>query len=124
MKHIPQLKRGDVILLPISFISGPGMKVRPAVVVQRDALNQKLHSTIVAIITSNNLRAQLEPAQLFIDVTTFEGQQTGLIHNSTVKCEHLATIDSRDVQRVIGSLSPTLLTHLDACLRSALDIRR
>lgn len=124
MRHIPHVNRGDVILLPVTFVSGPGVKVRPAVVVQTDTLNRKLFSTIIAIVTSNNLRAELEPSQLLIDLTTKDGQQTGLLHDSTVKCEHLATIDRRDIHRVIGSLSPALLSYLDACLLATLDIRR
>jgi mRNA interferase MazF len=124
MSLLPHLSRGDVILLPVTFVSGPGVKVRPAVVVQGDTQNRKLISTIIAVITSNNLRSQLEPTQLFIDLATLEGQQTGLLHDSTVKCEHLATIDRRDIIRVIGSFSPTLLRYLDACLLSALELKR
>lgn len=123
MTAIPPLNRGDVVLLPITFVSGPGVKVRPAVVVQSDRLNRKLTSVMVAIITSTNSRAKLEPTQLFIDLATTDGQQTGLLHNSTVKCEHLATVDCRDIHRVIGRFSDTLLHYLDSCLMSALDLR-
>lgn len=123
MNAIPPLKRGDVVLLPITFVSGLGVKVRPAVVVQSDRLNRKLTSVMVAIITSTNSRAQLEPTQLFLDLATRDGQQTGLLHDSTVKCEHLATVDRRDIQRVIGRFVPTLLRYLNSCLMSALDLR-
>ena len=33
---MPSVSRGDVVLLPIAFVSGQGTKVRPAVVVQND----------------------------------------------------------------------------------------
>lgn len=46
------VKRGDVLPLPINFVSGKGSKVRPAVVIQNDRLNSMLQSTVVAIITS------------------------------------------------------------------------
>ena len=124
MTPVPLLKRGDVVLIPITFVSGPGMKVRPAVVVQSNILNQKLQSVMVAIITSTNIRAKSEPSQLFIDLTTPDGKNTGLLHDSTVKCEHLDTVDRRDIHRVIGSFSPTLLSYLSASLISALDLRR
>jgi mRNA interferase MazF len=123
MKHALQLKRGDVLLLPIAFVSGPGTKVRPAVVVQNDNLNRRLNSIVVAIITSTNVRSQSEPTQLFIDLATSEGQQTGLLHNSTVKCEHLDTIDRRDIHRMIGSFSPILVQELDECLKAALQLK-
>ena len=117
-----KVSRGDVVLLPISFVSGAGMKVRPAVVVQNDRLNLRLHSTVVAIITSTNTRAQNEPSQMLIDIGTPDGKQTGLLHNSTVKAEHIDTVDQRDIVRKIGHLSPALMLQLDQCIKAALNI--
>ena len=71
------VNRGDVVLLPIAFVSGVGTKVRPAVVVQNDNLSSRLNSTLVAIITSTNTRARTEASQVFIDITTPDGQLTG-----------------------------------------------
>jgi mRNA interferase MazF len=117
-----KLSRGDVVLLPIAFVSGVGTKVRPAVVIQEDSLNRRLNSTIVAIITSTNRRAQHEATQLFVDIGTSEGQQTGLVHNSTVKAEHLDTVDQRDVVRIIGRFSDPLLKQLENCIKAALRL--
>ena len=114
--------RGDVVLLPISFVSGVGTKVRPAVVVQNDSLNVRLNSTVVAIITSTNARSEIEPSQLLFDISTPEGKQTGLLHNSTVKAEHLDTVDQRDIVRKIGGFSPTLMERLEQCIKAALKI--
>ena len=120
MSNAIKVRRGDVVLLPISFVSGIGTKVRPALVVQDDSLNSRLHSTIVAIITTTNKRAADEPSQLFIDVTTPDGRTTGLLHNSTVKGEHLDTVDQRDVFRVIGRFTDLLMQEVEACIKSAL----
>jgi mRNA interferase MazF len=122
MSSAQKLSRGDVVLLPIAFVSGKGSKVRPAVVVQNDSLNVRLNSTIVAIITSTNLRAAVEPTQQHVDVGSPDGSQSGLLHNSTIKCEHLDTVDQRDVVRVIGRLSPAMLGQLEVCLKAALEI--
>lgn len=122
MSYAHQISRGDVVLLPIAFVTGTGTKVRPAVVVQNDDLNARLQSTIVAIITSTNVRSHVEPTQLYIDVSSPDGRRTGLLHNSTVKCEHLDTVDRRDVVRVIGRFSPALLSQLEVCLKAALEI--
>ena len=70
-----KFNRGDVVLLPISFVSGVGTKVRPAVIVQNVGLNARLNSTIVAIITSTNTRSRFEPTQLLIDIMTEEKQK-------------------------------------------------
>jgi mRNA interferase MazF len=90
--------------------------------VQNDNLNARLNSTIVAIITSTNVRARIEPTQLYIDIASPDGGQTGLLHDSTIKCEHLDTVDQRDIVRHIGRLSAGTLTQLEACLKAALEI--
>jgi mRNA interferase MazF len=120
MSYAIKVKRGDIVLLPISFVSGTGAKVRPALVVQDDSLNSRLNSTVVAIITTTNKRAANEPSQLFIDATTPDGRLTGLLHNSTVKGEHLDTVDQRDVLRVIGRFTDSLMQQVEVCIKSAL----
>jgi mRNA interferase MazF len=116
------VKRGDIILVPLPFSSGTGGKVRPALVVQSDHNNQRLSDTIVAVITKTTHRTGWEPTQLLIDLTTPTGQQSGLLHTSVVKCEHLATLDQTLILRVIGSLPPTTMAQVDACLRAALGL--
>lgn len=122
MSTANKVRRGDVVLLPIAFVSGTGSKVRPAVVVQNDGLNARLNSTVVAIITSTTKRALAEPSQLLIDISTLDGQQSGLILDSTVKCEHLDTVDQRDIVRTIGRLSAALMQKLEGCVKAALDL--
>ena len=117
-----RVKRGDIILLPIAFASGGGVKVRPALVVQSDHNNARLNDTIVAIITKTTHRATKEPTQLLIDINTPEGQQSGLLHVSAVKCEHLDTVSMADITHVIGSLPPATMTQIEGCLKAALAI--
>ena len=115
--------RGDIVLLPIAFVSGRGTKLRPAVIVQSDALNVRLQSTMIAVVTSNTARAAAEPTQLLIDISTPDGQKTGLLKSSTVKCEHIDTVDQSDIVKKIGVLPAPLLAKLDDCLKSALEIQ-
>ncbi|MCE9545306.1 MAG: type II toxin-antitoxin system PemK/MazF family toxin [Planctomycetia bacterium] len=112
-----------MVLLPVAFVSGQGSKVRPAVVVQDDGLNARLNSTIVAIITSVNVRAAVERSQLFIDISKPDGQATGLLRSSTVKAEHIDTVDQRDIIRTIGHFSDDLILELDGCIKSALRLK-
>jgi mRNA interferase MazF len=116
------VSRGAVILADLPFSDASGSKVRPALVVQCDTNNQRLDDVIVALITRNTRRAALEVTQLLIDVATPEGQQTGLLHTSAVKCEHLITIHQKLIQRTAGSLSATLMRQIDACLKASLDL--
>jgi mRNA interferase MazF len=117
-----RVKRGDIILLPITFTTGGGVKVRPALVVQSDHNNARLNDTIVAIITKTAHRATTEPTQLLIDINTPEGRQSGLLHTSAVKCEYLDTVSMADIMRVIRSLPATTMTRVERCLKSALAI--
>jgi mRNA interferase MazF len=117
------VKRGDVVLVPLPFTSGVGGKVRPALVVQSDQNNQRLNDTIVALITKTAHRAGWEATQLLIDLTTPEGRQSGLLHTSAVKCEHLATLDQQLILRVIGSLPPSTMSRLDTCLKVSLGLQ-
>jgi mRNA interferase MazF len=117
-----RVQRGDVVLLPIAFTSGGGVKLRPALVVQSDHNNARLNDTIVAIITKTMHRATRERTQLLIDINTPEGQQSGLLHASAVKCEHLDTVSMADITRVIGSLPPATMTQIQGCLKAALAI--
>jgi mRNA interferase MazF len=116
------VNRGDVVLAFFPFTDASGVKKRPALVVQCDRNNGRLHDVILALITSNTTRAVLEPTQLFIDISTADGKQTGLLHPSAVKCEQLMTVHQRLVDRVIGKLSSTLMLEIDQCLRSSLDL--
>jgi mRNA interferase MazF len=116
------VNRGDVVLTLFPFTDATRAKKRPALVVQCDRNNGRLHDVIVALITSNTNRATLEPTQLLIDITTADGAQSGLLHLSAVKCEQLMTVHQRLVERVIGRLTPALMQQVDQCLRSSLDL--
>ena len=117
-----RVQRGDVVLLPIVFTSGVGMKMRPAVVVQSNHNNVRLNDTIVAIVTKTTHRATRESTQLLIDINSPEGQRSGLLHTSAVKCEHLVTVCIADISRVIGSLTPAAMAQIEGCLKAALAI--
>ena len=113
--------RGDVVLVQFPFASGGGSKLRPALIVQSDRNNARLANTIIAQITTN-LRRVSEPTQLLVDPTSPEGSSSGLISQSAVSCENLATINESRIVRTIGHLSPNLMQVLGNCLREALGL--
>jgi len=85
------VRRGDVVLVLYPFASGTSWSRRPALIVQNDADNVRLHNTIVAQITTK-LRREAAPTHLLLAQTTTEGQQAGLLHDSVVSCTNLATV--------------------------------
>jgi mRNA interferase MazF len=95
------LHRGAVCLARFPHAAGGRGKKRPVVVVQADVYNQKLHHVIVAEVTTNLAMAS-DPANLLIDISTSEGQATGLRQDSVVTCLHLVTLSEDRVGKVIG----------------------
>ncbi len=115
------IRRGDVVLAWYPFASGTGGKRRPCLIVQNDADNQKLANTVVAQITSNLGRAG-DKSHVLIEIATPEGQRSGLLHDSMVSRNNLATIEQKLIQRVIGSLPAPLLQEVCDSLKAALEL--
>jgi mRNA-degrading endonuclease toxin of MazEF toxin-antitoxin module len=113
--------RGDVALARFPHAAGGRGKKRPVVVIQADVYNQKLRHVIIAEITSN-IGVASDPANLLIEVAAPDGKATGLLQDSVVTCLHLVTMSEDRVGKVIGKLSPVLLSRLDECLKSALGL--
>jgi mRNA interferase MazF len=112
--------RGDIVLVDYPFSDRTGSKVRPALVVQTDALNRRIDDTILAAISRSTHRAS--STQLFVDLATPEGAATGLRQDSMIQCENLLTYDQRLIIATIGRLSPAQMQKVNACLRQALDL--
>jgi mRNA interferase MazF len=117
-----KVRRGEVVLVDFPYSDNTGSKVRPALVVQADALNQRLDDTILALITSSRHRRIGAATQLVIDMTTAEGQQTGLRLNSVIQGENLLTYDQGLILRVLGRLSTTAMVQRNNCLKAALGM--
>ena len=116
------VQRGDIVLVDFPYSDQTGSKVRPALVVQADVWNQRLDDTILALITSSRHRRVGANTQLLIDISTAEGRQTGLRLDSIIQCENLITYDRALILRVLGSLTASMLSQIDDCLKAALGI--
>ena len=114
------VSRGDSVLVDYPFSDRTGSKVRPALVVQADALNRRITDTILASISRSTHRASV--TQLFIDISTPEGDGTGLRQDSMIQCENLLTYDQRLVITKIGQIYEPLLEQINDCLKAALDL--
>ena len=114
------MKRGEVVLVRFPHPSGQRGKKRPAVVVQSDSYASTVSTVVVAEVTKN-LTMKGDPA-LFIDVSTPEGQATGLLVDSVVSSLVLVTVYSDTVAQVLGSLSSTALQKFDDCLKVGLGL--
>lgn len=110
--------RGDVVLVLFTDSNLRTAKRRPALVVQADNLSAGLSQTIVAMITSN-LNRSGHPSRVVISFATDEGRQAGLLADSVVMTDNLATILDMEIDRRIGSLHD--MTAVDSALRHTLN---
>lgn len=95
-------KRGDVVLVLFPDSNLQTAKRRPALVVQADDLKTGLPQTIVAMVTSNLSRAP-HPSRIRVELSTPEGQRSGLKTESVIMTDNLVTILDSEIDRVIGS---------------------
>ena len=116
------IARGDVVILDYPQAPSQPSKRRPAVVVQSDHNNSRLANSIFTMVTGNTQLAIKEPAQVLVDVTTPDGQASGLSKTSAIKCENLYTLPQQIVLRTIGRLSDSLMQQVDAALKASLDL--
>jgi mRNA interferase MazF len=116
------VQRGDVVMVDWIYSDRTGSKRRPALVIQADMYNTVLDDTILALITSSTRRRVGAATQLEIDISTPDGQQTGLSIDSVVQCENLVTIDRQLIYRIRGRLSAALMRKVDDCLKAALEL--
>ena len=111
-------KRGDVVLVLFPHANLRTAKPRPALVAQADNLRTGLPQVIVAMITSKLFRAN-HPSRVSVLRSVPEGHRSGLLTDSVVMTDNLATIAESEIDRVIGSLP---MTAIDAALRHTLDL--
>jgi mRNA interferase MazF len=93
-------------------------KPRPALIVQADDLGTDLSQVIVAMITSKTFRAN-HPSRVLVELTSKEGKGSGLLADSVVVTDNLATITTVAVDRVIGKLP---LRKIDKALKHTLGL--
>ena len=93
-------------------------KPRPALVVQADDLQTGVPQVIVAMITSRLFRAN-HPSRVTVLRSTLEGQRSGLLTDSVVMTDNLATVAESAIDRIIDILS---MSAVDPALRHTLSL--
>ncbi|MBK6768112.1 MAG: type II toxin-antitoxin system PemK/MazF family toxin [Ardenticatenales bacterium] len=111
------LRRGDVVLLPLPFVTDfAQQKVRPAVVVQNDVGNRYSANVIIVPITSR-VPEQDYPVNHRLTVGT-----AGLDRPAAILAGTILTVPQSLVIRRLGHLPARDLLALDACLRISLGL--
>ena len=110
--------RGDIILVLFPHSDLASGKIRPALVVQADDLHTDLPQIIVAMITSRLFRAN-HPSRIIIHLSEPSGQSSGLLTDSVVMTDNLATVAESEIDRKIGNIPMQLI---DTALRHTLGL--
>src|SRR5205807_5694024 len=112
-------KRGDVMLVLFPDSNLRTAKRRPALVVQSDNLATGLPQTIIAMITSNMTRAGY-PSRVTLLLNSPQGKQAGILMDSVVMTDNLATVRESEIDRSLGTISD--MSAVNRALRNTLGI--
>jgi mRNA interferase MazF len=111
--------RGDVVLVLYPDSNLRTSKRRPALVIQADGLGTDLAQTIVAMISSNIARVG-HPSRVTVLTGSESAQGSGLLMDSVIMTDNLATVHDSEIDRVIGTFAG--MTGIDAALRTTLAL--
>ena len=114
----PGYRRGVVALVLFPHSDLRTAKTRAVLVVQADDLQTSLPQVIVAMITTRLFRAN-HPSRVTVLLATPEGARSGLLTDSVVMTDNLATIADVAIDRVIGTLP---MPAVDTALRHTLGL--
>ena len=112
-------RRGEIVLVLFPDSNLRTSKGRPALVVQADGLGANLPQTIVAMITSNMARAG-HPSRVTVRAGSETARGSGLLMDSVIMTDNLATIHDSEIDRVIGTFAG--LKEIDTASRAKLGL--
>lgn len=112
------MNRGEVVLVDWEFSDRTGSKLRPAVVVQGDFLNQLIDDTILVQITGTKhgipgTEVELDPTQETL---------SGLRQLCYASCANILTTDPAFIDQTIGLLSDAAMRQIEQCLKKVLEL--
>ena len=111
-------KRGEIYLVALDPAVGREIKkTRPALVVQNDASNEHLGTTIMAPITSA-VRFPLSPTQVLIA----EGKPGGLAVTSMALLDQIRTVDRTRLIRKLGQAGAQTMGEIDEAVKISLGL--
>jgi mRNA interferase MazF len=107
-------RRGEVVLVLFPNSDLRTAKRRPALVIQRNDLENGLAQTIIAMISSN-LARRGHPSRIFVGVNSTAGKTAGLRLDSVNMADNLATVMDSEIDSVLGNFPE--MNNVDAALK-------
>jgi mRNA interferase MazF len=112
-------RRGEVVLVLFPDSNLRTAKRRPSLVVQAENPSTGLAQTIVAMVTSNLARGG-HPSRVLLTADGEVRRRAGLLMDSIVMKDNLATVLDSEIDRVIGVVED--MTPVDQALRTTLGL--
>ena len=112
------LRKGDIILVPLSYSDLVNDKLRPSLVLYHDQESMQL---TVAYISSK-VPAKPSPYDIVIPLGTPTSTRAGLIYSSVVRVYWTAMVKRILVKRKLGEADPDLREKVNRILPLALAI--
>lgn len=109
-------RRGNVVLVLFPHTDLRTAKPRPALVVQANDLDTGLDQVVLCMITSRLFRAD-HPTRVLVRLS--DAADSGLLTDSVVMTDNLATVLLSEIDRVIGDLP---MDRVDPALRHTLGL--
>src|SRR5262249_15120822 len=105
------------VLVDWLFSDRTGSKLRPAVVVQADFLNQRITDTVLVSITTQSRAAVTE---VLLDPA--KERACGLTRVSYAVCNNVQTVDQRFIHSSRGALSAAVIQDIEQKIKAALAL--
>ena len=106
--------RGDVVLVWFPHSDLETFSKRPAVVVQADNLETGIAQWVIAMVTTNLARRD-HPSRVFVPISSPAGVSSGLVSDSVIMTDNVATVLQKAIDRALGKLPD--MSEVDAALR-------
>ena len=111
-------KRGDVILVKFPYSDLVRYKKRPALVVQDETVETGLSQRVVVQITSNLNRTG--DTRVPVKKDSPDGQAMGILSDSVIVADHLATVLPREIDKVNGRC--TCMPEVETALKRLIGL--
>jgi mRNA interferase MazF len=108
-------RRGDIVLIPFPFTDLTGEKIRPALVLSKQA---KGNDIIVVFITSKSKQKSKTGATVFVAST----ETNGIKVPSVIVCDKIATLDKKIVLGQLGRLEAAIQAKVDKTITEVLGL--
>jgi len=107
------VRRGEIWWVDLADPSGsaPGYH-HPAIVLQRDEVNDSRISTVVVCVLTSNTRLARARGN-----TLLSRRGTGLPRASVANASQIATVDRTDLVERVGALAPAVMRRVDEGVR-------